>query len=99
MQRILPLRAVALAVFVLVSCSESGTRSPTAPMTIADPTVNRIQKSDRDGADWRPSRNTGWFAARVVAVKQKYGLSVNPAERDALASMLASDSSRSVTCN
>ena len=33
----------------------------------------------------------GWFAAQVVAVKQKYGLSVNPAERDALASMLASD--------
>ena len=31
MQRILPLRAVVLAVFVLVSCSESGTRGPTAP--------------------------------------------------------------------
>ena len=70
-----------------------------ANLTIADPVVNRQQKSDRDGADWRPSRNTGWFAAQVVAVKQKYGLSVNPAERDALASMLASDSSRSVTCN
>ena len=70
-----------------------------ANLTIADPTVNRIQKSDRDAADWRPSRNTGWFAARVVAVKQKYGLSVNPAERDALASMLASDLSRTVTCN
>ena len=70
-----------------------------ANLTIADPDVNRQQKSDRDAADWRPSQNTGWFAAQVVAVKQKYGLSVNPAERDALASMLASDSSRSVTCN
>ena len=70
-----------------------------ANLTIADPTVNRIQKSDRDAADWRPSLNTGWFAARVVDVKQKYGLSVNPAERDALASMLASDLSRTVTCN
>ena len=70
-----------------------------ANLTIADPTVNRIQKSDRDAADWRPSQNTGWFAAGVVAVKQKYGLSVNPAERDALASMLASDLSRTVTCN
>ena len=68
-------------------------------LTIADPAVNRHEKSDRDAAEWRPSRNTGWFAAKVVAVKQKYGLSVNPAERDALASMLASDSSRTVTCN
>ena len=70
-----------------------------ANLTIADPVVNRQQKSDSDAGDWRPSRNTGWFAAQVVAVKQKYGLSVNPAERDALASMLASDSSRTVTCN
>ena len=70
-----------------------------ANLTIADPIVNRQQKSDSDAGGWRPSRNTGWFAARVVAVKQEYGLSVNPAERDALASMLASDSSRTVTCN
>ena len=70
-----------------------------ANLTIADPAVNRNQKSDRDAAEWRPSRNTGWFAAKVVAVKQKYDLSVNPAERDALASMLASDSSRTVNCN
>ena len=70
-----------------------------ANLTIADPSVNRHQKSDRDAAEWRPARNTGWFAAKVVAVKQKYGLSVNPAERDGLASMLASDSSRTVTCN
>ena len=70
-----------------------------ANLTIADPVVNRQQKSDSDAAGWKPSRNTGWFAAQVVAVKQQYGLSVNPAERDALASMLASDSSRTVTCN
>ena len=68
-------------------------------LTIADPVVNRQQKSDSDAAGWEPSRNTGWFAAQVVAVKQEYGLSVNPAERDALASMLASDTSRTVTCN
>ena len=37
-------------------------------LTIADPTVNRPEKSDRDAAEWRPSRNTGWFAAKVVAV-------------------------------
>ena len=67
-------------------------------LTIADPTVNRDQKSDRDAGEWGPPQNRGWFAARVVAVKQKYALSVNPAERDALQTMLDSDLSRHVTC-
>ena len=67
-------------------------------LTIADPAVNRDEKSDRDAGDWGPPRNRGWFAARVVAVKKKYDLSVNPAERDALQSMLDSDPSREVTC-
>ena len=53
-------------------------------LTIADPTVNRRQKSDLDAGEWEPPENRGWFAARIVAVKQKYGLSVNPDERDAL---------------
>ena len=67
-------------------------------LTIADPTVNRTQKSDRDAAEWGPPQNRGWFAARVVAVKQKYALSVNPAERDALQAMLNRDANRTVTC-
>ena len=67
-------------------------------LTLADPAVNRSQKSDRDAGDWGPPQNSGWFAARVVVVKQKYGLSVNPAERDALQAMLNSDPSRTVTC-
>ena len=67
-------------------------------LTIADPAVNRDEKSDRDAGEWGPPRNRGWFAARVVAVKQKYDLSVNPAERDALKSMLDSDPSREVAC-
>ena len=67
-------------------------------LTIADPTVNRRHKSDRDAGEWKPPENRGWFAARVVAVKQKYGLSVNAAERDALQAMLSSDPSRTVTC-
>ena len=61
--------------------------------------MNRNQKSDKDAAEWQPARNRGWFAAKVVAVKQQYGMSVSPAERDSLASMLAADSSRTVTCN
>ena len=67
-------------------------------LTIADPTVNRHQKSDLDAGEWEPPENRGWFASRVVAVKQKYGLSVNAAERDALQSMLSSDPSRTITC-
>ena len=67
-------------------------------LTLADPDVNRSQKSDRDAGDWGPPQNSGWFAARVVVVKQKYGLSVNPAERNALQAMLNSDPSRTVTC-
>ena len=69
-----------------------------ANLTLADPDVNRSQKSDRDEGDWGPPQNSGWFAARVVAVKQKYGLAVNPAERNALQAMLNSDPSRTVTC-
>ena len=67
-------------------------------LTIADPAVNRTQKSDHDAGEWEPSHNRGWFAARVVAVKQKHGLSMNPAERDALQTMLNADASRTVTC-
>ena len=67
-------------------------------LTIADPTVNRRQKSDLDAGEWEPPENRGWFAARVVAVKQEYGLSVNPDERDALQAMLNSAPSRTVSC-
>ena len=67
-------------------------------LTIAAPSVNRNEKSDRDAGDWMPEMNQGWFASTVVAVKQKYQLSVNPAERDALAAMLGADSTRTVMC-
>ena len=58
-------------------------------LTIADPTVNRSQKSDRDAGEWVPARHGAWFAERVIAVKLEYGLSVDPAERDALEALLA----------
>jgi len=67
-------------------------------LTVAVPSVNRNQKSDKDAAEWGPDKNQGWYAARTVAVKRKYGMSVDPAERDSLAAMLAADSRRSVTC-
>ena len=58
-------------------------------LTIADPTVNRSAKSDRDAAEWMPARHGAWFAERVIQVKLEYGLSVDPAERDALEALLA----------
>ena len=67
-------------------------------LTIADPAVKRTGKADLDAGEWGPPRNRGWFAARVVAVKRKYGLSVDPAERDVLQAMLDSEPSRTVTC-
>ena len=57
-------------------------------LTIADPAVNQ-SKSDRDAAGWMPARHGAWFAERVIAVKLEYGLSVDPAERNALAALLA----------
>ena len=53
------------------------------------PTVNRSQKGARDAAEWRPTRHGAWFAQRVIQVKLEYGLTVDPAERDALEALLA----------
>jgi len=55
---------------------------------VADRTVNRSQKSDKDAADWTPARNGGWFAERVIQVKRRYGLSVDLAEAEALKALL-----------
>ena len=65
-----------------------GIASDLDNLTVADPTVNRSEKSDRDAAEWMPARHRAWFAARVIAVKQEYELSVDPAERDALERLL-----------
>ena len=58
-------------------------------LTIADPQVNRTEKSDRDAGEWTPARHGAWFAERVIAVKLEYGLSVDATERDALEALLA----------
>ena len=58
-------------------------------LTIADPTVNRSQKSARDAAEWMPTHHRAWFADRVIQVKLEYGLTVDPAERNALEALLA----------
>ena len=58
-------------------------------LTLAGPTVNRQQKSNNDVAEWLPDHNQCWYADRVVRVRQKYGLSVDQPEADALDEVLS----------
>ena len=58
-------------------------------LTLAGPRVNRYEKVDHDAAEWLPAQNRCWFAARVVAVRQRYGLTVDRREADALDEVLA----------
>ena len=49
-------------------------------LTLAAPEVNRCWSSGKcahDAAEWLPPMNKCWFAARVVAVKRKYALTVD----------------------
>ena len=57
-------------------------------LTLASPSVNRNQKRARDAAEWLPSQNRCWFAARVIAVRQKYQLTIDQREADALERVL-----------
>jgi len=59
-------------------------------LTLASPNVNRSQKRDHDAADWLPTLNRCWFADRVVGVRQKYNLSIDRREVDALERILGS---------
>ena len=68
-----------------------------ANLTLADAATNR-SKSAHDAAEWRPQHNGAWMAHRVIEVKRRHDLSVDPAERDALEAMLASGPDR-ITCN
>ena len=53
-------------------------------LTLASPTVNRHQKSDKDFAEWMPAANVCWFAQTIVNVKAQYELSVDTDEAVAL---------------
>lgn len=57
-------------------------------LTLASPRVNRHEKSDKDAAEWMPDLNRCWFAARVVAVRLEYNLTVDRREADALEAIL-----------
>ena len=61
-------------------------------LTLAAPEVNRCgagAKCGSDAAEWQPPMNACWFAARVVAVKRKYRLTVDRREAAALERVLA----------
>ena len=58
-------------------------------MTLASPSVNRHQKSDKDAADWLPELNQCWYAERIVQVRLKHGLTIDQREADALESVLS----------
>lgn len=58
-------------------------------LTLASPSVNRGQKVARDAAEWLPEKNRCWFAARVVEVRQRYRLTIDRREADALERVLS----------
>ena len=58
-------------------------------LTLASPGLNRGAKGARDAAEWMPQRNRCWFAARVVAVRRRWGLTVDVREANALEAVLS----------
>ena len=57
-------------------------------LTFASPQLNRDQKIAKDVAEWLPDLNRCWFVNRVVAVKRRYGLSMDPREAQAALAFL-----------
>ncbi len=58
-------------------------------LTLASPRLNRYEKVAKDVAEWLPAQNQCWFVARVVAIKKKYGLSMDAREAAAALNVLA----------
>ena len=61
-------------------------------LTLASPEINRCGRGGKcglDAAEWMPPRNRYWFAARVVAVRKKYALTIDPRETTALDCVLS----------
>lgn len=58
---------------------------------VAASASSNTSKGDDDPGRWRPADQTVWcgYATAYVTTKDTYSLSVDPAERDALAAMLA----------
>ena len=74
--------------------ADDGTRSSFGSdldnLTLASPSVNRYQKGAKDATDWLPPNNRCWFAATIVKVRLKYGLTIDSLEAAALEEVLTS---------
>lgn len=57
-------------------------------LTLASPRLNRYEKRAKDAAEWLPPLNQCWFVRTVIKIKQRYRLTVDRWERDALADVL-----------
>ncbi len=62
-------------------------------LTLASPALNGSDKRHYDGAEWMPPMNKCWFAQRIVEVRQKYGLTIDRPEAEALERILSACSS------
>ena len=62
-------------------------------LTLASPELNGSDKKHYDGAEWMPPMNKCWFAQRIVEVRQKYGLTIDRPEAEALERILSACSS------
>ena len=73
--------------------TDAGTRrrfaSDLLNLTLAAPAVNRHRKGGKDAGEWLLRMNRCWFAARVVAVKRRYRLTVDAREARALEGVLS----------
>lgn len=56
-------------------------------LTVAAPSVNRNQKSDKDPAEWMPENNRCWYVGKWVEIKKKYNLTMDQAEADSVAAV------------
>lgn len=57
-------------------------------LTLATPSVNRTEKRDKDAGEWLPEHNRCWFVYTIIRVKQKYQLTIDKRERDAIQDVL-----------
>ena len=58
-------------------------------LALASPRLDLGVKAGRDAAEWLPDFNRCWYAGTIVAVRRKYALTVDEAERDALEEVLS----------
>lgn len=57
-------------------------------LTVAPERLNRNVKRDLDPDRWMPAESQGWFAWRYLAVSRRFGLTITPETRDALAAVV-----------